>query len=138
MSDPFGGGGAKFVFAVRKFQVDAIARAERIRKAVSKDFLTRVINDTPVDTGRLQANWVTTHGTPSSLSNWDHFIPGAGPAVAAMSYVVDNSPFGATVFMVNNLDYAHAIEYDGRSYYKAPDGMVRRNLARYNVTFNIP
>jgi hypothetical protein len=36
------------------------------------------------------------------------------------------------IFLSNSLPYAARIEFDGWSHTKAPQGMVRRNVARFN------
>lgn len=120
--------------AVDRFRLTAMQRADKVRKAVSKQFLSAVIRDTPVDTGRLRANWTTTVGAPSSAFTEEGFVSGFTPIDNAMMLVVDNSRFGDTVFMVNNTPYAHGIEYDGVSHTKAPEGMVRKNLSRFNLS----
>lgn len=93
-----------------------------------------VIEDTPVLEGRLRANWIPTKIKPSE---------------ATYSTVKDNTPDGAptiekvkkfilrqdlqddfSIYLTNNLPYAHRIEYDGWSHTKAPAGMVRKNLNR--------
>lgn len=36
------------------------------------------------------------------------------------------------MFFTNNLPYAERIEYDGWSRFKAPQGMVRKNVVRWD------
>ena len=40
-----------------------------------------------------------------------------------------------TLFLVNNQPYAARVEFDGWSYKKAPEGMVRRNIRRFHKLF---
>lgn len=40
------------------------------------------------------------------------------------------------MYLRNNLPYAYRIEYEGWSKVKAPEGMVRRNVARFRRILN--
>ena len=100
-----------------------------------------VIMDTPRDEGGLVANWYITKGTPSSK-----YLPNAtatnGGKVGGLSQEINgiiNGEKDFTMYMANNAPYAHKIEYGGYpdgpktiggSSTKAPQGMLRRNVAR--------
>ena len=97
--------------------------------------------DTPVDKGGLAANWYITKDSPSSK-----YLPNATSTPAAkvgsiaheINAIVDGKK-DFTMYMTNNAPYAHKIEYGGYpdgpktiggSSTKAPQGMLRRNVAR--------
>ena len=48
-----------------------------------------------------------------------------------MNEVVAALKGGGVTFMANNLPYAHRLEFEGWSR-QAPEGMVRRTVARFN------
>ena len=91
-------------------------------------YVKNVILKTPVDKGRLVANWIPSFGTPSGVSTLD---------TASKSEKVDEvqvdalNSAGKVFFLTNNLAYAHAIEY-GHSKVKAPAGMVRVSILEVN------
>lgn len=83
-----------------------------------------IIDDTPVDKGTLRGNWYATIGSPSNSKDENRL---ESEAISdAQSKSKDAS--GAVFYLTNNLEYAHRIEYQGWSKYKAPAGMVRKNV----------
>lgn len=92
----------------------------KVRRRIALDLFERISQRTPVVSGRLRASWIMTDGRPAR---------GAAPA-GASSYP-DRGEVKATfrnaydvTWIVNNLDYAAGIEFDGHSK-QAPAGMVR-------------
>lgn len=80
----------------------------------------RIMQRTPVDTGRLRGNWHLTEGSPATgtleLGTPGNSIPPPGARI---------------LYLVNNLPYARRIEYGftgqdslGRSYNQSGRGMV--------------
>lgn len=108
--------------AVRKI-IDA---QDKIARAATIDFFSGTVKDTPVDTGRARGNWVTSVGSPAQgeIDREDK------PGTTVIAEIVAKTPEGAgqETFMSNSLPYIEALEYGSSQ--KAPDGMVRRNLAR--------
>lgn len=97
-------------------------------KRVSFDILTRIVERTPVDTGRARSAWDLTVGEPSS------YVPPPLPP-GAVGALVEDPASGLSVaitgesviYVVNNLDYIEPLE-NGHSQ-QAPAGMVRITLA---------
>ncbi|WP_236225551.1 hypothetical protein [Pseudomonas pseudonitroreducens] len=108
--------------AVRKI-IDA---QDKIARTATIDFFSGTVKDTPVDTGRARGNWVTTTDKPAQgeINREDK----SGSAV--ISEIVTKTPEGAgqETFMSNSLPYIDKLEYGSSK--QAPNGMVRRNLAR--------
>ena len=90
-----------------------------------------VIMDTPVDKGRLVGNWQTSTANPASgvLADTD---AGRSATIAKMTSFVESLKGGRVTFLTNNLPYAVPIEF-GHSKIKAPQGMVRRNVTRFQA-----
>jgi hypothetical protein len=42
---------------------------------------------------------------------------------------------GSVTMLSNNMPYAYRVEFDGWSHTKAPEGMLRRNVARFKRLF---
>jgi len=108
----------------KKTKADII-RARRI--AIIKLF-SAVVFDTPVDTGRLRGNWIITENAPSKEVRKS---ADKGGAVVIANVLEKTTGHDGVLFFVNNLPYAHRIEYDSWSQ-QAPGGMVRKNIARIN------
>ena len=82
---------------------------------------------TPVDTGRLRANWQFQAG---SINTSTTAATDQGLAVLAnMTAQINESQVGGRTYISNSLPYAQKIEYEGYSKTKEPQGMVRISLA---------
>ncbi len=106
-------------------------KIDRIRRGVTLKLLGAVVMDTPVLSGRLRGNWRPSEGTPV-LDAIDRVDPSGAIVMSEITAAVQASTGDAAVYLTNNLPYAKRIEYDGWSHIKAPEGMVRRNVARFN------
>ena len=111
---------------------------DRIRRGTIIKLFSQVIDDTPVDTGRLRGNWRTSVGKPinGSLKRKDR--NGTATKAKILSKL---GKFGDSVHMTNNLPYAKVAEYgewngptekvNGEGFSrKATKGMVRKNALR--------
>ena len=106
---------------------------DRTRRIVIIKLFSAVIQDTPVLSGRLRGNWQTSIGSPvTSVIG----VRDMGAAVAEVQSKAQQSQLTDTVFLRNNLPYAYRIEFDGWSHTKAPQGMMRRNVARFQRILN--
>lgn len=101
---------------------------ERTRRIVILKLFSAVIKDTPVLSGRLRGNWQTTINSPATgvIGIRDEVA-----AVAEVQHMAAQSNGSDVVILRNNLPYAYRIEFDGWSSVKAPQGMMRRNVARF-------
>lgn len=119
-----------FSKSIGSFGVNTLGNAERVRRAIVLKLFSSVILDTPVDTGRLRGNWLTSQGSPK-LNSVARVDSSGGSAIAEVqSNMGDGTSQDTSVFLSNNLPYAARIEYEGWSKRKAPQGMVRKNVAR--------
>jgi len=89
-----------------------------------------VIYDTPVLEGTLRANWRCSPNNP--LSTVIEYRP-AEQVMQEIQSVLEGALLKDTIYLRNNLPYAYPIEYLGWSSIKAPQGMVRKNVARFNT-----
>jgi len=104
-----------------KGDMDKTVRAATILAA------QKVVMRTPVDTGRLRANWQFQAGSINT-STTDATDQGLA-VLANMTAQINASPVGGRTYISNSLPYAQRIEYEGWSKVKAPQGMVRISLA---------
>lgn len=110
---------------------------ELITKRIVFDVFSRVIMKTPVDTGRLRANWVVSVGdVPKKAVNESKMDPsgvtpdGSGSSATKSEVLGElgkQKLAGTVVWLTNSLPYAYPIEY-GHSR-QAPQGMVRLSVA---------
>lgn len=125
-----------FALDVSKFADSASVRVDRIRRSVALKLFGAVIADTPVLSGRLRGNWQCTVAAPAIGE-----IPARGAGVPAGSVPPEQMQeieaataavkgSDRALYLRNNLPYAGRIEFDGYSHEKAPQGMVRKNVAR--------
>lgn len=119
-----------FSSQIAGFGPRAVGRINDLRRGVTMKLFSAVILDTPVDTGRLRANWQCTLERPATGTTEKEDKSGRVPIAEAQA--VTNASDGDTpVFLSNNLPYAAKIEFEGWSHTKAPEGMVRRNVVRF-------
>jgi len=104
-------------------------KAEKAASAIVRgSFLAivgKIIVRTPVDTGRLRGNWITTVNNPSTRQLSDKDKSGR-KAVGFAKETSKAFKLGESLFMVNNLPYVGPIE-NGSSQ-QAPSGMVKVSI----------
>jgi hypothetical protein len=117
-----------FAKQIKRCSQETLASVERIRKAVCLELARLVIQDTPVKTGRARANWQAgLNQAPSGML--DEIDPSGEAALQRVEKVLAGLKPGDSFVLANNLDYARELE-DGSSR-QAPNGMLKRNAARW-------
>lgn len=96
---------------------------------------TRIVQRSPVDTGRFRGNWQIAAGGPDIRTNepFDKQALGSPPSAGTFSRwqaEVQAATIGSTFYITNSLPYARRLEYEGWSS-KAPSGMVRVTVVEY-------
>ena len=119
---------AGFAEQVGAFTRKAESKIETAIRKIALDVFTEVIMMSPVDTGRFRGNWQCAIGSaPSGILELDDKT---GTAVLAKAQAEAlGLKAGQTIFLVNNLPYAQALEY-GHSQ-QAPGGMIRLTVQRW-------
>lgn len=125
-----------FSLEVAKFAKGTDLKIQRIRRGVTIKLFNAVVMDTPVLSGRLRGNWRFSESTPltAELNREDKTGQIVMREVEAGTLA---STGDVSLYLTNNLPYAARIEFDGWSHTKAPDGMVRRNVVRFNRLITI-
>lgn len=116
-----------FAEDLAKASVLVLQQADEDRKAITIKLFNSVIQDTPVDTGRARGNWQCSQNTPA-VNEIDRQDKNGSLAQNEVIDSVLSSQPDSTVYLTNNLPYAQRLEfgYSGQ----APEGMVRKNMAR--------
>lgn len=117
-----------FSMNIRQWRLKRQAELINQRRQIILRLFRAVIYDTPVDEGTLRANWRCSAVNPRTTAI--EYRP-ATAVIAEIDAVLKGSLMSETVYLRNNLPYAYPIEYLGHSRIKAPQGMVRKNVARF-------
>lgn len=137
-----------FAFQIDKFAQESISKSILITKKTSIDLFNSVVDDTPVDEGDLRGKWQTTLN--SSASN-DKLRKDRNGTFAKKETVktVDRLNGDGTVYFTNLAPYSEVVEdglyptknadkegskvnNEGFSK-KAPSGMVKKNIPRFDT-----
>lgn len=106
-------------------------------KKVATEALRRVVNKTPVDTGRARSNWMTALNTiPSETVELTADLTREQASAVSITRglgVIDSAQPFTTISIANNLPYIGVLEYGGSK--QAPEGMVRVTLAELEAMF---
>ena len=113
---------------IHEFNIKAMAKSEAKIKKAFIGLSTDIIMDTPVLSGRLRNNWFVSVNKGSNETT-ESTTNTAVNRASAVTFKL-----GDTLYLTNNLPYAERIEFKGWSN-KAPSGMLRRNLIRWEKYF---
>lgn len=118
---------------------NVVSNANDIVKGAARSFMKRVIDETPVDTGKAVSNWKVglgyePHGIEQSA------VPGKGGSTAApnreRAYLLASTRIsarvtGQTIYVVNNAEYIDRLN-NGYSD-QAPGGFIDQAVADTNA-----
>jgi len=94
--------------------------------------LRRLVNKTPVDTGRAKGNWQTTIGSVATGTN-DTTDPGGQKTISQGADTITGAPIFRPIAITNNLPYIVALEH-GHSQ-QAPHGMLAITVSELESQF---
>lgn len=99
-------------------------------------FISAVIDDTPVKTGALRGGWQIVKAGQALMSDTP-LDPTGAETKAILIRKIRYLPIHMDwdIYFGNGKPYASRIEYEGYSK-QAPNGMLRRNIARGGEAFN--
>jgi hypothetical protein len=121
--------GSLFTAQIAAFVEKAKGNVDLVVRKVALDMFSRVIQKSPVDTGRFKGNWQVAIGSiPAGTLQLDDKSGTA--AMAKVTAAALQLEAGQVIYLVNNLPYAQALEY-GHSK-QAPNGMVRLTVQEFN------
>ena len=116
-----------FDAAVRKFTGKALDRVRKTRNGFVENLFQAVVDETPVDTGALRANWQAASGRPPAGETGPRGEGAVKTEIASVAASLGDHD--GEVLLVNNSPYARAVEYGSFAAGRAPAGMVRGALA---------
>lgn len=99
-----------------------LAHTNKVIRGTLLGSASRIIEDTPVDTGLLRSNWQATVGSPANgeVGNRSESVSKAQASAKALSVNL-----GDVFYLTNNVNYAIFQELER--------GMMRRELARLSA-----
>lgn len=85
-------------------------RLDQVIRASAIMVFARVVERSPVDTGRFRANWNVSYGAPdtNTSANTD---PSGGAKLQEVSQALLSYPIGGVFYLCNSLPYAQVLEY---------------------------
>jgi hypothetical protein len=114
---------------IEKFARKVNTDSEKVFRGTSIAMFSSIVKRTPVDTGRLRANWqLDINRDPQE--QLDKADKGGGSTITDGATTANRATTKDSIFIVNNLPYAQAIE-DGASTVKSPEGMVKVTLQEF-------
>ena len=117
-----------FELDIARFVEKAKGNIDLVVRKISLDLFSRVIEKSPVLTGRFRANWQVAIGSIPE-GTLDLTDPSGAATISRVQAVTLGLKAGDIVTLVNNLPYARPLEY-GHSK-QAPAGMVRLSVSEY-------
>lgn len=93
------------------------------------------VMDSPVDKGSFRGSWFVSYGSPNLQFKYDSGETYLSKSAATQMSIDRMVGFlagfnGGVMWITNNQSYAQRLEYGWSK--QAPQGMVRRNVARFN------
>lgn len=115
-----------FSISLANFQVKTEKQMKLVCQKIAMESWRRVIEKSPVDTGRFRANWGCQVGSPYAGTS-DSFDKAGGATIGKAVTVTAGWNGKGSIYLVNNLSYSIPLEM-GHSK-QAPSGMVRITVA---------
>ena len=117
-----------FKLALTQFAEKAGAQADLVIRKVALDITSRVVDRSPVDTGRFRANWTLQIGA-IDYTTTQAVDPGGEATASRLASALPKTVTGTVIYIANSLPYAWRLE---TGYSKqAPAGMVGLTVAEY-------
>lgn len=103
-------------------------------RKIAFELLSRVVNKTPVDTGRARGNWQVAVGVIDTSETGSPDKSGDGTINRGLATLGQQRQTGGTIFISNTLPYILPLEY-GHSQRQAPRGMLAVSIQEIEMIF---
>ena len=117
-----------FALQLSNFTNEAAEELTRTQRAIIFELAKSIVMDSPVDRGTFRGNWRFSFSP--AQQQLDIQDKGGGATLAELQNFIDGFN-GGTMWLLNGMPYGGPLEYGYSA--KAPQGMVRRNVARINA-----
>lgn len=117
-----------FSMQLSNFTKEATEKLTRKQRAIIFELAKSIVMDSPVDRGTFRGNWRFSFS--HDQKQLDIQDKGGGKTLTELLNFLEGFN-GGTMWLLNGLPYGLNLEYGSSK--KAPQGMVRRNVARINA-----
>lgn len=119
---------ADFAEQLRRITDGAKGKAEQLTRKAALEIASRLIQRSPVDTGRFRGNWFCGVGSASGVTTLDTDKSGE-VTLGRISGSLEGWTAGQTIWLTNHLPYSYRLEHGWSQ--QAPGGMVRITVAEF-------
>lgn len=120
-----------FSIDINKWIKKANGNTELVVRKIGLELFVKVVQKSPVDTGRFRGNWIMSINAPNSSvdENRTDKQPYGSPPSSTIYVQADNTVRtwklnDSAIYLANNLPYGYRLEFEGYSK-QAPQGMAR-------------
>ena len=113
--------------------VKASKNVETIVRESAKKLFSKIILDTPIDTGELKGDWSASLLKPNTSPTGSLDLVGY-TTIASVNSELASFQMGQTIFLSNTKQYAYTVEFGSSR--QAPTGMLRVNAIRWSNIVN--
>lgn len=117
-----------FALQLSNFTNEAAEELTRTQRAIIFELAKSIVMDSPVDRGTFRGNWRFSFSP--AQQQLDIQDKGGGATLAELQRFIAGFN-GGTMWLLNGMPYGGPLEYGYSA--KAPQGFVRRNVARINA-----
>lgn len=121
---------AEFGNSIGNFKNATMKDIADLKRVVAIGLFSAIVEDTPVLTGRLRANWNCSANEPD-FKKTDLIDKEGSATIGKLEFVALGAEAEDAIYFTNSLPYAARIEFEGWSHTKSPAGMVRKNVIRF-------
>lgn len=113
-----------------KWAKKTVKKCENIGPMIALELFSKIVQYTPVDTGRARANWQIGGSLGSSSVNL-YDASGQGTVKYGADIISSLDSGASVIWIFNNLVYILPLEYGHSN--QAPNGMVRRAISEFGA-----
>jgi hypothetical protein len=117
---------------IRKFQRKTNLSMDVIVRRAIIQMGGRMVEMSPVDTGRFRGNWMPGIGSPNT-STIEAVDPDGSTTIARITAAFANVRAGGVLYVTNSLPYARRLEYGWSKKAPSPPGIVRATVQSYTA-----
>lgn len=123
-----------FALNVQRFVEKAKGNANIVVRKLGIEMTKRIIQRSPVDTGRFRGNWVVSINAPAVNLDASVTDPTGETTLARETAKLATFEVGPSIFITNSLPYAKRLEYGWSK--QAPTGMVHITVLEMQQMIN--
>ena len=116
----------QFAIDLSRLVEKAKGKQEVMVKKVMLETFSKVVNKSPVDTGRFRANWIIGNHSAKRITTTETDKSGKGAIGKIVADISAINLTGQSIYLTNSLAYSLKLDHGYSK--QAPQGMVRLSL----------